>query len=334
MDNTQQSAPASHPTPEKAKDTPSLWKGLGERWRRVEVLYREWRLLFTIISAVLGTAVTAVAAIARGFDLLTTTVLALAIGALVWLSWDAAARTKKWLPPVLVLFIVVVILSVAATADWRTSVLQLFSDTPPVSLRDVQAKDSANAELRKQVSTLDAELRKVTLERDEAVAALKSEGAKSVAKDPSSFGIAADLMQFFEAYALPAKKDLLPLLNISSGDSDLDVALDTFLPRTINVREAAVVAQLHPGEFNGNVQAFCDYFAAYQETVRWFYKLTDRYPGGNWYTTGNNPQRYKVWLSKDGLFLQQLRVLLADPRFGGMRNCVDTVGYDELLRAR
>lgn len=227
MDNTQQSAPASHPTPEKAKDTPSLWKGLGERWRRVEVLYREWRLLFTIISAVLGTAVTAVAAIARGFDLLTTTVLALAIGALVWLSWDAAARTKKWLPPVLVLFIVVVILSVAATADWRTSVLQLFSDTPPVSLRDVQAKDSANAELRKQVSTLDAELRKVTLERDEAVAALKSEGAKSVAKDPSSFGIAADLMQFFEAYALPAKKDLLPLLNISSGDSDLDVALDT-----------------------------------------------------------------------------------------------------------
>lgn len=39
MDNTQQSATASHSTPEKAKDAPSLWKKLGEHWRRVEAFY-------------------------------------------------------------------------------------------------------------------------------------------------------------------------------------------------------------------------------------------------------------------------------------------------------
>jgi hypothetical protein len=300
-----------------------------ERWRRVETFYRDWRLLCTIALAVL----TAISGVARGLDPLILIVLALGVGAFIVLIWDAASRTNKWLPTVIAGSTAAAVFAVSIGADWRAS-LQLFSENPPVPLSEVRAKDELIAQLRRQISTLDAEVRRLTHERDEALAVLSKGGSQDNTVDPSSFAIGSNLIQFVEGYAAPASQDLIPLLNISSGDTDLDTALDTFLPRNLKERQAILIAKLQPGEFRGNVQGFCDYFAAYQETVRWFYKLADRWPNGNWFTANNNPQRYSVWLKKDERFLQQLHVLLADARFAGMRSCVDSVGYHELLRER
>lgn len=312
------------------KTPPSSGTKAREGWRRVETFYRDWRLLCTIVLAVL----TAISGVVRGLDPLILTVLALGAGAFIFLVWDTVSRTSKWLPTVIVGSTVAAVLAVSIGADWRASFLQLFSANPPVPLSEVRAKDELIAQLRGQISTLDAEVRRLSHERDEALAALSKGESNANTVDPSSFAIGSGLIQFVEGYAAPATQDLVPLLNISSGDTDLDTALDTFLPRNLKERQATLIGELQPGEFRGNVQGFCNYFAAYQETVRWFYKLADRWPNGNWFTANNNPQRYSVWLKKDERFLQQLRVLLADPRFAGMRSCVDSIGYHELLRER
>jgi hypothetical protein len=301
-----------------------------ERWRRIETFYRDWRLLCTIALA----ALTAFVGLLRGLDPLIVIVLTLGVSAFIFLVWDAASRTNKWTAPVIVGLTAAVVLTVSISADWRRSFSQLFSANPPVSLSAVRAKDELIAQLRGQVSTLDVELRRVTFERDKALETLSKQGSQPTTTDPHLFALGSDLIQFVEGYAAPAGQELIPLLNISSGDQDLDTALDTFLPRNLKERQTILIAALQPSQFRGDVQYFCDYFAAYQETVRWFYKLANRWPSGNWYTVNNNPQRYSVWLRKDERFLQQLRVLVADPRFAGLRTCVDSVGYHELLRER
>jgi hypothetical protein len=357
----------SNPANEASATPTPVGARVQRAWRRVEDFYSKWRLLCTIVIGLAGFVATALVARARELDILEILVLSFAVGTLVYLVFSAA-KTKKWAAPAISVVAIITILTVSLM-DWRTSTLQSPSSNPVTPQSAVQVENppttstpplkkplvstpmespskqdplssgsksvqSAQVEdLRDHVMRLENALQQVIKERDDAVAALRTRPKDSLQVDATSQANGAELLRFVEAYAIPAKTDLIPLLNISSGDSDLDIALDRFLAPILEERQSTLIAQLHPEEFRGNVQAFCTYFSAYQETVRWFYKLASRWPSGDWYATGINPQRYRVWQKKDELFLQQLRVLLANPNFAGMRGCIDKVGYDELLRA-
>jgi hypothetical protein len=326
---------------EPASERKTLFGRLAELYTRLNDNYRNHKLAWDLGKwAAFGSfgAVAAVLYLLRGLDPVISVTLAAGFAAILAMAWDAFKRMNRWLPTGISALVLSVMAGLALAGDWRASMMTWFyKDEPPVTQAESREQGNLISALRSQIRTIELERQQAINERDEARTNRPDQTQRAL--EPGFIGMSAELQEFIGAYVAPASEGLNDIFNISTGDNDLDVVLPQFVNERLSdaLREMAQAQQGNHAFYgnNGRIQeGFCEIFDAYQVKVQWFQRMLKRPINGNWFELGNNKARYSVWLDLDAIFLQQLRVFIADSRFDLMRRCVSNIGFKEIERFR